>query len=185
MPTQPEATLKRPESSEVMATLKPSPTSPSSASSPTSTPSSASSAVSEALRPELAVDLGAREKPSESVGTTNAASPLCPFSGSVWAKISAHLATLPSEIHCFWPVSFQPPSVFSARVFSDAASEPRVGLGQAEAAQAGPSVSPGMIRCFCSSSPQRAMAEPNSEVHTEITVRAEESTRPISSTISP
>ena len=42
-----------------------------------------------------------------------------------------------------------------------------------------------MIRCFCSSSPQWAIAEPNSDVHTEITVRAEESTRPISSTISP
>ena len=32
---------------------------------------------------------------------------------------------------------------------------------------------------------QRAIAEPNSDVHTEMTVRADESTRPISSTISP
>ena len=119
------------------------------------------------------------------MGTTNAASPLWPFSGSVWAKISAHLATLPSEIHCFWPLIFQPPSVFSARVFSDAASEPLSGSVRPKQPSPLPSVSPGMMRCFCSSSPQRAMAEPNSDVHTEITVRAEESTRPISSTIRP
>ena len=91
MPTQPAATLKRPESSADIATLKPSPTSPSSASSPTSTPSSDSSAVSDARSPSLPwIEL--ELKPSESVGTRKAASPRCLFSGSVWAKISATLA---------------------------------------------------------------------------------------------
>jgi hypothetical protein len=49
---------------------------------------------------------------------------------------------------------------------------------------ASPEQSPGRRRCFCSSLPQRAIAEPTSEVLTETTVRAEESARPISSTIS-
>ena len=86
MPTHPEATLKRPESSADMATLNPSPTSPINASSPTE-----SSAVSDARRPSFPW-ISLLEKPSLSVGTRNAASPRCFFSGSVWAKISATLA---------------------------------------------------------------------------------------------
>ena len=60
----------------VIATLKPSPTSPSIASSPTSTSSSAISAVSEARRPELAVDLLRARSPRWSVGTRKQARPV-------------------------------------------------------------------------------------------------------------
>ena len=82
MPTQPAATEKRPESSALMAILKPSPTSPISASSPTFTESSVSSAVSEPWSP-IFPWISCDEKPSDSVGTRKAASPRCPFSGSV------------------------------------------------------------------------------------------------------
>jgi hypothetical protein len=88
MPTHPAATLKRPESSAVMAILNPSPTSPSSASSPTSTPSSDSSAVSEARSPSLPW-ISWEENPSERVGTRKHAMPRWPCSGSVWANTSA------------------------------------------------------------------------------------------------
>ena len=71
-----------------MAILKPSPTSPISASSSTFTASRLSAAVSEPWRP-IFPWISSVEKPSFSVGTRNAASPRWPFSGSVWAKISA------------------------------------------------------------------------------------------------
>src|SRR3954462_5591691 len=106
-----------------MAILKPSPTSPINASSPTRTPSSASAAVSEPCRPILPW-ISWLEKPSDFVGTRKAASPRCCFSGSVWAKISATSAWLPSEIHILLPVISQPPSTFFARVRWLAASEP-------------------------------------------------------------
>ena len=64
------------------------------------------------------------ENPGESVGTRKQASPRCFFSGSVWAKIIATLAWLPSEIHILPPLSTQPESVLRARVFWLAASEP-------------------------------------------------------------
>ena len=106
-----------------MAILKPSPTSPSSASSGTSTSSSASDAVSEPCRPILPW-ISWWPKPGLSVSTRKQASPRCPSSGSVWAKTSASLAWLPSEIHIFAPLIDQPPSVLRARVFWLAASEP-------------------------------------------------------------
>ncbi len=74
-----------------MATLNPSPTSPSIASSGTSTASSDSSAVSEARSPSLPW-ISLALKPFESVGTRKHARPRCPCSGSVWAKISASWA---------------------------------------------------------------------------------------------
>ncbi len=99
--------------------------------------------------------------------------------------MSAKAATLPIEIHCFWPVSRQPPSTFSARVLRLAASEPVSGSVSPKQPSASPEQIPGMNACFCSSVPQRAIAEPTSEVFTDTTVRAELSARPISSTISP
>jgi hypothetical protein len=98
-----------------MAILKPSPTSPISASSETSTSSSASDAVSDPCRP-IFPWISWLEKPGVSVGTRKHASPRCCFSGSVWAKISATLAWLPSEIHILLPFSTHPPSVLRARV---------------------------------------------------------------------
>ncbi len=46
------------------------------------------------------------------------------FSGSVWAKMSASLATLPIEIHILAPSIIQPESVRRARVRWLAASDP-------------------------------------------------------------
>src|SRR3954453_9438248 len=160
MPTQPEATLKRPESSALMATLKPSPISPSIVSSPTSTSSSEISAVSDARRPSLPW-ISDVLKPSDSVGTRNQASPRWPCSGSVWAKIIATLAKFPIEIHCFWPEIFQPPSILVARVERLAASEPVLGSVSPKQPSASPEQSLGSHSCFCSSVPQRSI-----ELHT-------------------
>ena len=65
--------------------------------------------------------------PGESVGTRKQASPRWPCSGSVCAKISASLAKLPSEIHCFWPEIFQPPFERLGAGLRLAASEPVFG----------------------------------------------------------
>ena len=110
---------------------------------------------------------------------------MCFFSGSVWAKISATSEKLPSEIHIFWPLIDQPPSVFVARVRRLAASEPVSGSVRPKQPSASPEQRRGSQRCFCSSVPQRSIEPPTSEVCTETTVRAEESARPICSTISP
>ena len=123
MPTQPAATLKRPESSALIATLKPSPTSPSSASSGAKTSSSAIAAVSDACRPILPW-ISEGWKPSWSVSTRKHATPRWRSSGSVWAKTSASFAWLPIEIHIFAPLIIQPPSTLRARVFWFAASLP-------------------------------------------------------------
>ena len=79
----------------------------------------------------------------------------------------------------------QPPSIFSARVFRFAASEPVSGSVSPKQPSASPEQSFGSHSCFCSSVPQRTIEEQTSEVTTEITVRIAESWRPISSTISP
>ena len=110
---------------------------------------------------------------------------MCFLSGSVWAKISATSATLPSEIHIFWPVIRQPPSIFSARVRRLAASEPVSGSVSPKQPNDSPAQSLGSQRCFCSSLPQRSIEPQTSEVCTETTVRIAESPRPTSSTISP
>ena len=64
------------------------------------------------------------EKPGVLVSTRKQARPRCFFSGSVWAKIIATSARVPSEIHILFPLSTQPESVLRARVFWLAASEP-------------------------------------------------------------
>ena len=69
-------------------------------------------------------EIGDGTKPGWSVSTRKHARPLWPSDGSVWAKISASLAWLPSEIHILAPLICQPPSTFVARVFWLAASEP-------------------------------------------------------------
>ena len=99
--------------------------------------------------------------------------------------MSATLAWLPIEIHCFWPLMRQPPFRFSARVERLAASEPVFGSVRPKQPRISPLHSFGSHSCFCSSVPQRWIDEHTSEVWTETTVRAEESPRPISSTISP
>ncbi len=88
-------------------------------------------------------------------------------------------------MNCFWPEMLQPPSTFVARVFWFAASEPVSGSVRPKQPSASPLHSLGSHSCFCSSLPQRSIAEQTSDVCTDTTVRAEESPRPISSTISP
>ena len=79
---------------------------------------------------------------------------------------------------------FQPPSIFSARVLRLAASEPVSGSVSPKQPRTSPEQRRGSHSCFCSSVPQRWIDEHTSEVCTDTTVRAEESPRPISSTIS-
>jgi hypothetical protein len=117
------------------------------------------------------------------VGIKKQASPRCFFSGSVWAKIRATSATFPIEIHILLPVMVQPESVFFARVRRLAASEPKSGSVRAKQPSASPEQSRGSQVRFCSSVPQRSIEPQTSEVCTETTVRAEESTRPTCSTI--
>jgi hypothetical protein len=164
--------------------LKPSPTAPSIASSPTSTASSESSAVSEERRPSLPW-ISAVLKPLLSVGTRKQARPLCFFSGSVWAKISATSEKLPSEIHIFCPLIDQPEPVLVARVRRLAASEPVSGSVSPKQPSPSPEHRRGSQRCFCSSVPHCSIEPATSEVTTLTTVRAEESARPTCSTISP
>src|SRR5205823_9992448 len=114
-------------------------------------------------------------KPLLSVGTRKQARPRCFFEGSVWAKIIATSAKLASEIHIFWPLIDQPPSVLVARVRRLAASEPVSGSVSPKQPSASPEHSRGSQRRFCSSEPQRSIEPQTSEVWTETTVRAEES----------
>ena len=92
---------------------------------------------------------------------------------------------MPIEIHCFCPVIRQPPLPFSARVERFAASDPVFGSVRPQQPRISPLHSFGSHSCFCSSLPQRWIDEHTSEVCTETTVLADESPRPISSTISP
>jgi hypothetical protein len=92
---------------------------------------------------------------------------------------------LASEIHIFWPLILQPPSIFSARVRSEAASEPESGSVRPKLPRPSPEHRRGSQRCFWSSLPQRSIEPATSEVTTDTTVRAEESARPTCSTMRP
>ena len=109
---------------------------------------------------------------------------MCFLSGSVWAKIRATSATLPSEIHILLPLIVQPESVLLALVLKLAASEPVSGSVSPKQPSASPEHSRGNHSCFCSSVPHCSIEPHTSEVCTETTVRAAESARPICSTIS-
>src|SRR5437588_12600518 len=95
------------------------------------------------------------------------ATPRCPFSGSVCANTSATLAWLPIEMNIFDPLMTQPESVFLARVFWLAASEPVSGSVRAKHPSHSPEHSLGRYCCFCSSVPQRRIPEQTNEVCTE------------------
>ena len=95
----------RPLSSADIATLNPSPSSPSIASAGTRTPSRESSAVSCARSPSFPF-IGLASKPAEPVGTRNALIPFGP-SPPVRAKTIAVAAQLPSVMKTFEPVSTQ------------------------------------------------------------------------------
>ena len=78
----------------------------------------------------------------------------------------------------------QPESVFVARVRKLAGSEPASGSVRPKQPSDSPEQSRGSHAFFCSSVPQRSIDPATSEVCTETTVRADESTRPTCSTIS-
>ena len=103
-------------------------------SSGTSTSSREIAAVSEPRRPSLWW-IGWGWKPGWSVSTRKQARPRWPWSGSVWAKISASLAWLPIEIHILAPLITQPESVLARAGALVGGVGAGVGLGQAEAAQ--------------------------------------------------
>ena len=106
-------------------------------------------------------------------------------SGSVWAKISATSAWLPSEIHIFWPLISQPPSLELGPGAHRDGSEPASGSVRPKHPSASPEHRRGSQSRFCSSVPQRSIEPQTSEVWTETTVRAEVSPRPTCSTIRP
>jgi hypothetical protein len=66
-----------------------------------------------------------------------------------------------------------------------AASEPVSGSVRPKQPRISPEHSRGSQRCFCSSVPQCSIGLETSDVMTETTVRAEETARPMASTISP
>ena len=119
------------------------------------------------------------------VGTRKQAIPRWRFSGSVWAKISATSAWLPSEIHIFWPLIRQWPFSNRARLRIDDGSEPASASERPKQPSASPEHRRGSQWRFCSSVPQRSIEPQTSEVWTETTVRTAESPRPTCSTISP
>jgi len=92
---------------------------------------------------------------------------------------------LPIEIHIFAPLITQPESVFFARVFWLAASEPVSGSVSPKQPSHSPEHSLGRYLCFCASVANLTIPEHTSDVWTEITVRIAESPRPISSTTRP
>src|SRR4051812_1202101 len=133
MPTLPAATLKRPESRALIATLKPSPTSPSTWSSLAKTSSKPIAAVSEPCKPIFPwISVG--WKPSWSVSTRKHARPRCFFSGSVWAKIRATCVVAHRDPH-LRPVDLPAAVAFGRPRPLVGGVGPGVGLGQAEAAE--------------------------------------------------
>ena len=112
-------------SSADIATLNPSPSPPSRAESGTRTPSRNSSAVSCARRPSLPSIFRA-SNPGLPVGTTKQVIPRAP-SPPVRANTKANDAQDPSVMKIFEPESTQSSPSRSARVRSDAGSEPASG----------------------------------------------------------
>ena len=72
-----------------------------------------------------------------------AAEAAVPSSGSVWAKISANFGVVAERDPLFWPLIGQPLSVFVARVFWLAASEPVSGSVRPKQPIASPRADPG------------------------------------------
>src|SRR5256885_217426 len=182
-PTAPAATEYRPESSAVIAILKPSPISPRRFASGTRTSSRMSSLESDERRPSVPwsawLPYGCRSR-----SRTNAVMPLASFEGSPCANTSASFDTEPLEIHIFRPRStHESPSRF-ALVRSFVASLPTSGSVRPKQPMTSPLHSEGSHRCFCSSVPNLRMVISTSEIWTESVVRTDESARPTSSVTS-
>ena len=105
-------------------------------------------------------------KPGVPRGTRNPRTP-----SSVRAHTTATSATEPFVIHIFVPLRIQSSPSRRARVRIAPGSEPEVGLGQAEAADRLARAIRGSHSCFCSSEPQRRIANIASEPCTETRLR--------------
>src|SRR5256712_2290941 len=182
-PTAPAATEYRPESSALMATLKPSPISPRRFVSGTRTSSRMSSLESEERRPSFPcsawLPYGCRSR-----SRTNAVMPLCSLDGSPCANTSARPDTEPFEIHVLRPrrTHESPSRLALVRIF--VASLPTSGSVRPKHPRTSPLQRRGSQRCFCSSVPNLRTVISTSEIWTESVVRTDESARPTSSVTS-
>ena len=104
------------------------------------------------------------------VGTTKPRMP-----SSVWAQTTATSATEPLVIHILLPLSTQSPPSRLALVRMLPGSEPWSGSVRPKQPMASPVAMRGSHSCFCSSLPQRQMANMASEPCTETSERMPES----------
>ena len=104
---------------------------------------------------------------------------------SVRAHTTATSASEPLVIHIFEPLRTQPPSVFFARVRIAAGLEPASGSVSPKQPIVVPSAIPGSHFSFCSSLPQRWMANIASDPCTEQNERSPESPASSSRHVSP
>ena len=116
------------------------------------TSESTSSLVTEA-RNDILSPTSCAENPGVSVGTTNPRIP-----SSVCAHTTATSAMLPFVIHILVPLSTQSAPSRSAWVRMPAGLEPKSGSVSPKQPIALPAAMSGSQRCFCSSLPQRQMA---------------------------
>src|SRR2546428_267245 len=171
-PAAPAATECRPESSALIAILKPCPTSPRRFASGTRTSSRMSSLESEDRNPSFPwsawLPYGCRSR-----SRTNAVMPLSSFDGSACANTSARPDTEPFEIHVLRPRSTHesPSRLALVRIF--VASLPTSGSVRPKHPMTSPLQRRGSQRCFCSSVPNFRMVISTREICTESGARAE------------
>ena len=108
---------------------------------------------------------------------------ICP--SSVRAQTTATSAIVPFVIHIFVPFRIQSPPSRRARVRIDPGSEPASGSVSPKQPIASPSCMEGSQRCFCSSEPQRRIANIASEPCTETRLRTPASPASSSMQVSP
>ena len=124
------------------------------------------------------------EKPGESVGTTNPRT-VSPSLASVRAQTTATSATEPLVIHIFVPSRTQSSPSRRARVRMPAGLDPKSGSVRPKHPIASPAAIRGSHSCFCSSLPNRQIANIASEPWTETSERTPESTASSSAHASP
>ena len=93
----------------------------------------------------------------------------------MWAQTTATSATEPLVIHIFWPCRIQSSPSRRARVRIEPGSEPASGSVRPKQPSASPAAMRGSHSCFCSSEPQRQIANIASEPWTETRLRMPES----------